>query len=167
MAGFNYALGISNNAVDAYKRGLLPRSYFAKYGIPSKLVDEFCEPDEWHHTSGRFFNETNFYDKEYVLATFGVKQSERYEVNTDAVEALAEYKKNLRVSKKETIHKNCDVEWVDWIKKSRFGKLIPVQRQYKNCEVTVKGATAYIKTQDGSNFVKRLESKTFKIKFGD
>ena len=60
MSGFNYIAGMSNNAVSAYNSGLAPASKVK--GIPSTLIKKFCHSKEWHHTSGRFFNETDFYD---------------------------------------------------------------------------------------------------------
>ncbi len=62
MAGYN-GFSMSNNAVDAYARGLLPASKAAReFGFKSTAAVRACvHPSEWHHTS-KEFNATDFYD---------------------------------------------------------------------------------------------------------
>lgn len=74
MAGFNYSLGKSNNAVQAQVAGLKTKSeinasLLKKHGIDITLKDfmmllddGYISPNEWHHTNATFFNETNYYD---------------------------------------------------------------------------------------------------------
>jgi len=99
MAGYS-GYSMSNNAVDAYSRGLLPASKIKK--VPKNLIELFCDYEEWHHTS-KEYNRTNFYNEEYVLATFGIIQSENYEADPSAVEALKKHKPNKIETKHGTI----------------------------------------------------------------
>ena len=60
MAGYNWAQGMSNNAVYAYEEGLRPYSKLSAW--QKRAVDAGAvAPSEWHHTSAKF-NRTNFYD---------------------------------------------------------------------------------------------------------
>ena len=74
MSGYNYQYGMSNNAVDAYHRGVYPLSritasdlraagwtgtrrlavYLAKAG--------HWDCSEWHHSGGTWYNKVDFYD---------------------------------------------------------------------------------------------------------
>ena len=78
MAGYADDWSMSNNALDAYARGLRPRSKWTKADIldalpadaraylkldqyPLEFLREyFLYPEEWHHTS-KLYNETEFY----------------------------------------------------------------------------------------------------------
>lgn len=78
MAGYADDWSMSNNAIDAYARGLRPRSKWTKADIldalpadaraylkldqyPLEFLREyFLYPEEWHHTS-KLYNETEFY----------------------------------------------------------------------------------------------------------
>lgn len=78
MAGYADDFSMSNNAIDAYDRGLRPRSKWTKSDILDALpanaraylqLDEypleflreyFLYPEEWHHTS-KLYNKTEFY----------------------------------------------------------------------------------------------------------
>lgn len=77
MAGYADDFSMSNNAIDAYDRGLRPRSKWSKADILDALptdartylqLDEypleflreyFLEVEEWHHTS-KHYNRTDF-----------------------------------------------------------------------------------------------------------
>lgn len=77
MAGYADDFSMSNNAIDAYDRGLRPRSKWTKADILDALpanartylqLDEypleflreyFLEVEEWHHTS-KHYNRTDF-----------------------------------------------------------------------------------------------------------
>jgi antitoxin component YwqK of YwqJK toxin-antitoxin module len=73
-SGYDWDAGMSNNAVDAYKRRRMPASKMAAYLRTSGFVKKYPElrgvtamdivvavnRDEWHHTSKRF-NKTDFY----------------------------------------------------------------------------------------------------------
>ena len=62
MAGY-HNFSMSNNAVDAYHRGLLPASKAAReFGFKSTAALRSCvRSGEWHHTSKKF-NATDFFD---------------------------------------------------------------------------------------------------------
>lgn len=74
MSGYNYAQGMSNRAVDAYERGLVPISrltaaHLKEVGWKGTLKQakalakaEIWKPWEWHHSGGTWFNEVYFYD---------------------------------------------------------------------------------------------------------
>ncbi|MHB8281275.1 MAG: hypothetical protein ACYDDE_00555 [bacterium] len=158
MAGYNYKLGISNNAVTAYKSGLLPATKIK--GIPSKLIKEFCAAEEWHHTNTKFFNETYFYNPEYVLATFGKIKHQEYMANKEAIQSLKEYNKNPK-KKEIKIFENCFVEWLEWSGSKKHPKCD--KKIAENCKVTIKGVTATIETSDKKVFTKRIATKGFEF----
>lgn len=78
MAGYADDWSMSNNAIDAYDRGLRPRSKWSKADILNALPAEACTylklneypleflreyflyPEEWHHTS-KLYNKTEFF----------------------------------------------------------------------------------------------------------
>ena len=74
MAGYNWEAGMSNNAVDAYDRGLFPLSKLSAallksngigitVGFARYLADNYAwSSSEWHHSGGDYFNEVKFYD---------------------------------------------------------------------------------------------------------
>ena len=157
MAGFNYDRGMSNNAVSAYNSGLAPASKIR--GIPSTLIKKFCHSKEWHHTSGRFFNETDFYNADKVLATFGKIQHPDFKSNPKAIAAIKEYYRDARKEKGIKVHKNCHVEWLEWGGTRNHPTCKTMTAE--NCIVTVKRQSAEVQTQDGKIFVKRLYTKGF------
>ncbi len=75
MAGYNYAEGMSNNAVRAYDVGMftlskLTKSMLVDAGLGGITVafarwlaaEKIWEPAEWHHTGGSWYNKSDFYD---------------------------------------------------------------------------------------------------------
>lgn len=69
MAGYA-GFSMSNNAVDAYERGIAPASKVAKpKGVTSKTVKLLVDPEEWHHTSKKY-NRTDFYCPEAIRVAF-------------------------------------------------------------------------------------------------
>jgi hypothetical protein len=62
MAGYN-GFSMSNNAVEAYDRGLLPASKAAReFGFKNAAALRACvQSSEWHHTS-KEFNTTDFFN---------------------------------------------------------------------------------------------------------
>ncbi len=74
MTGYDYELGMSNNAVDAYTRGVKPLSRITAQDLKlagwEKTKNEalalgktgFWRPAEWHHSGGTWFNRVDFYD---------------------------------------------------------------------------------------------------------
>ena len=151
MAGYD-GFSMSNNAREAYRSGLVTAK---DTGVPAHLVERFCLCDEWHHTSS-WFNETKFYDREYVRATFGLEKSEDYDANPEAVAALEDYRRSLASAK---THDNCHVEWLEWSGTRKHP--VAIRRSAEGCRVTVKGVTATVETPEGKRFVKRLNTKGF------
>ena len=76
MSGYDYQAGMSNNAVNAYDRGVKPLSRItaqdlkdAGISITLKRAKELAksghwQPQEWHHSGGTWYNEVNFYGVE-------------------------------------------------------------------------------------------------------
>lgn len=74
MAGYNYAEGMSNNAVAAYRSGLFPLSRLTRDDLRNvgvSLSKSFAvwlakkghwQPAEWHHSGGTWYTEVYFYD---------------------------------------------------------------------------------------------------------
>ena len=79
MGGYNYTAGMSNRAVGAYEQGRKPLSQFTLKDLRDagwkgtlKLAkflakDGFWESDEWHHTGGTWYNQTDFYNPETLV----------------------------------------------------------------------------------------------------
>ena len=80
MSGYD-GYSMSNNAVDAYDRGCLPKSkitwkwcceykldlFFENLKVVKEAINkELLSPSEWHHTS-KEYNCTNFYDGESLF----------------------------------------------------------------------------------------------------
>jgi len=160
MAYIDYSM--SERAAAAYEEGLLPASKIHKT-LPAYLVERFCQPDSWHHTSNRF-NETNFYKPEIVLRTFGLipfsSGEEEDPFNPEAAEALALLKPS-RSGKKETFT-GCRVEWLEWGGTRSHPQCF--EKIAENCLVEVKGVTATITLPNGRQFKKRVKTKGFSFK---
>lgn len=157
MAGY-HDFSMSNNAIAAYEDGLVPASKIP--GIPASLVKEYCWPKEWHHCS-KNYNRVDFFDPAEVRAIFGLEESEDYEVNEEAVEALANYKKQKK--EQPVVYKNCKVEWLDWsggtLKRPVAEEMIEL-----GCTVSVKGQTATITLPNGRTLIKRLKTRGFSFR---
>lgn len=151
MAGYDFALGMSNNAVAAYHNGLVPASKIA--GVPAYLTQKFCTYEEWHHSS-KNFNVVNFYDPEYVRCVFGLAVSDLYDAKPEAVAALAAYKAS-GIERYE----NCRVEWIEWTGTLR--RPTANHRAAEACTVEVKKQTAIVTFADGRTMTKRVATKGF------
>ena len=69
MAGYS-GFSMSNNALEAYERGLAPASKVRKpKGVTSKMVKALVEPVERHHTS-KYYNLTDFYCPDEITLAF-------------------------------------------------------------------------------------------------
>lgn len=147
MAGYD-GYSMSNNAVDAYRRGLVPASKIK--GIPGDLIRAHCNCEEWHHSS-KGFNIVEFYDPAVVRATFGLEGGD---ANPRAVAALAKRKLSKAVT-----HNRCTVRWLEW--SGSFANPKCTQREEYGCTVMVKGMTATIKVPTGLVFTKRLTTRGF------
>jgi len=154
MAGYDYSAGMSNNAVQAYSGGLCPASKIK--GVPAKLVKEYCSYSEWHHSS-KFYNKVEFYDPEYVRATFGLIEHEEYEPDPEAIAALDKYKAERRTPSEEIVYEHCKVEYKEW----SVHRNHPVASScvLKDVSVTVKGGTATF-----NGIQKRLSGKYFSFR---
>lgn len=157
MAGYADDYSMSNNAVAAYDSGLVPASKIK--GVPAHLIRQFVEPAEWHHTSSRY-NSTNFFNTIEVQAAFGLEPSDDYEVNPEAVTALAAWKFGQKSD--GIIHENCKVEWLEWAGTRNHPKA--TRQTADGCTVSVKGQTATITLPDGKSFVKRLKTNGFSFR---
>jgi hypothetical protein len=158
--GYDWNSGMSMRAVEAYDRGLVPASKIGN-GIPAKLVEQFCEPEEWHHTSS-FYNATNFYNKEYVLATFGIIRSEDYDPDPEAIKALKEYKELLHKKTAPEVYENCEVKWIEWKGSRRH----PIPQEHKAFGCRVEKISLYfvrVIFEDGTSMVKKIGSNGFRV----
>lgn len=160
MAGYDYAAGMSNNAVDAYAAGRVPAS---KTGVPAAMVEKWCSPREWHHSSS-WYNEVNFYDRHEVRVTFGLEKpcegeniDHMCEADPHAIADLAKWKLEQKSGPVE--HTNQIVEWVEWTGPRNHPRA--TERREENCTVSVKGKTATITLANGKVFTKRLETRGF------
>jgi|1_EtaG_2_1085319.scaffolds.fasta_scaffold50898_4 hypothetical protein len=85
MAGYDYEEGMSNNAVDAYLRGVMPLSKIttadyreAGVGIAKTFAqwlarEGYWRACEWHHTGGTYFNNVDFFDPERLATEIANK----------------------------------------------------------------------------------------------
>lgn len=148
MAGYDFDRGMSNNAVAAYDVGLVPFSKIGR-GIPRHLVDRYCGPLEWHHSS-KFYNRVDFYDKEAVLATFGLTVGE--EGDADAVAAFEAYKRACREADAiqpdaPEYFEKCRVEWVEFTGSRKHPR--PISVVHESVCIRVKGDNVDILTPNG------------------
>lgn len=154
MSGY-HGFSMSNRAVEAYRNGLRPASKIKR--VPAELIRQYVSATEWHHTS-KHYNETDFYDPAEVLAVFGIEQNDDYEVDQEAVEALARYKQ----SKKEVaveVYENCRVKWLEWSGTRRHPKATECTET--GCLVTVKNQTATVQFPNGRTMTKRTYANGF------
>ena len=78
MAGYNFALGMSNNAVAAYDYGVKPLSQITRADLQDAglaITLQFAKwlakrghwrSYEWHHSGGTYFNRVKFYDPRHL-----------------------------------------------------------------------------------------------------
>ena len=78
MAGYNFCLGMSNNAVAAYEDGVKPLSQITRADLQDAglaITLQFAkwlakrrhwQSDEWHHSGGSYFNRVKFYDPRHL-----------------------------------------------------------------------------------------------------
>lgn len=150
MAGYDYAAGMSNNAVTAYSNGLRPASKIS--GIPASLIKQFCHAEEWHHSSNRF-NKVNFYDPDIVKSIFGLSDDDTY-FDQQAADALTDSKKKTDI----TVYPDCDIDWIEW----GGTRKRPVPHECTGTgQVSVSKNTATITLKDGTIFTKRLSTNGF------
>lgn len=109
MTGYAYDYSMSNNAIDAYGRGLVPKSevtasLLKSYGWKHSkdtavaLIElNYWRSDESHHTSS-WYNETNFYSIESFIEEWNeLDNSDQQERLLKAREHLLSKQEGLRV----------------------------------------------------------------------
>ena len=79
MSGYNYAEGMSNNAVAAYQNGSAPLSKITSTWLRDvgwKNTKSFAvwlakrgtwSASEWHHSGGTWYNQVDFYDPDVLV----------------------------------------------------------------------------------------------------
>ncbi len=113
---------MSNRAVAAYDRGLMPAGKIAQalrsegFRVNGAWVKENFTAREWHHTSSKF-NETEFFDLDQVLAEIAANR-EKFETSA------AEFAANAK-ARKDTGEIIADVVVTEWrrVAINHFGKL--------------------------------------------
>ena len=159
MAGYA-GVSMSNNALDAYNRGLCPASKVHK-NLPEALIVKFCRSEEWHHSSPRY-NEISFFNPEYVKATFGIIKHETFPPNEKAIaawELYKEEKKQAALAQKQAQPQTfypCNVYWsTTTFKGSRR------YHEQSGCTVVVKGSWRLVTFPDGTTMKKAKTTKYF------
>jgi len=165
MAGYlNYSM--SNNAVAAYERGLMPLSKWTKTAIISAAA-EYLESDdnaaeklsllqkcklpllktmilrrtEWHHTSCHY-NATDFY---------GIDEFALDELTSEKVQEWRTYEKHKE--KKEPAGKKLgSIDFIEWGGTRKHPKAF--ERTLENVEIEEKGCF-YIVTKNGKQILKK------------
>jgi hypothetical protein len=94
MAGYNYYLGMSNRAVNAYQDGKAPITKITLKQMRDSgwngtkkealiLADqEKWKPCEWHHSGGTWYNKVSFYDPN-DLANLSPKDIDQSQISKD------------------------------------------------------------------------------------
>lgn len=154
---------MSNNAVNAYSRGLVPASKIRD--VPAKLVRQYVHPEEWHHTSNRY-NATDFYDPAKVLAIFGLRETADYPYadyrDDAAVAALIAYKAGKKDATAAEVYDNQTVAYLEWSGTRRHPRA--TLRTITGCKVVVRGITARVYVNDKLVLTKRTTTNGFTYK---
>jgi hypothetical protein len=115
MTGYNYAEGMSHNAVAAYERGAAPISqitagdlkaagwagtvklarYLAKVGVWSA--------SEWHHSGGTWYNKVDFFAPSDLVDAWADLDAAEQDAARDAASAKAQPEESQRVSGSYTV----------------------------------------------------------------
>lgn len=161
MPGYNYQAGMSNNAVNAYYEGKVPKSELTAAMMPRKCSLAFAkflieekewEPCEWHHSS-KFYNRTDFFSP--VDLNDLLENMEPEELNALRQQFADKKKEDADVE----IHENCTVKWLEWFGTRKNPKAS--EESAEGCRVAVKGQTATITKPNGGSFKKRLSTRGF------
>lgn len=169
MAGY-YGISMSNNAIEAYERGLKPSSKWTKKEIIEKLVEASVDEriistakkcsvevlreniliySEWHHTSYRY-NETGF----FCVKTYFKDIEEEVTKLLEAQENFKHKKADALASKKAKELENCVRVKVHYSVSGFRGRV----SKYEGTGI-VKGDWCYL--TNGSK--KSISSKRFSI----
>tara|TARA_R110000824_G_scaffold400812_1_gene609407 strand:+ start:174 stop:659 length:486 start_codon:yes stop_codon:yes gene_type:complete len=115
MTGYNYAQGMSHNAVAAYNRGSYPISQITAGDLKGagwtgtvKLARYLAKADiwrasEWHHSGGTWFNKVDFYDPADLVDAWAEMDAADRDAARDAASAKAVPEAGQRVSGTYTI----------------------------------------------------------------
>jgi hypothetical protein len=89
--GYDHLAGMSNNAIDAYDRGVKPLSRIELKNLKNAgwehtkslamflAAEKFWRSCEWHHSGGQWFNRVDFYDPSLLVEKWSsLTDSERY-----------------------------------------------------------------------------------------
>jgi hypothetical protein len=136
---------------EAYANGLVPPSKIRQ--VPKELIEKHCRFKDIFYTSGRE-NETYFYDKNEVLATFGIINNPNL-LNQNAVNDLLQWKQVQKQNPMGVIYQNCTIQWLEWSDTWAYHRgFSPASHKHirTGCSVRVKGKTCYITLPKDTNF---------------
>lgn len=126
MAGYDWARGKSNNAVEAEFSGLVTVSQVTRHmldihdidcsvKVAKKILNERVAPREWHHTS-KAFNRTYYYSLHDLRTCISeLKEAGRYSQFTDD-------------AKEERTFTRRKAYWSEWECSGPYGKRILVEK---------------------------------------
>jgi len=161
MAGYNWNKGMSNNAIEAYWEGKKPigkwANYFKKYfpNLDGAILKEGLElsSSEFHHT-GKYYNETEFYEKDTILSVLGFLEYRR------KIRSLI--KEKLKKKKEPRIYTGCVVRWLEWV--GKYPKSHPEEYEAVNCVVIEISSQFYeVILPSGRIFKKKKDTNGFYI----
>ena len=110
MTGYNYAQGMSNNAVAAYNRGSYPMSQITASDLKAagwtgtvKLAKHLAKAGiwsaaEWHHSGGTWFNKVDFYDPADLVDAWADMDAAEQDAAKSAASAKAQPEAGQRVA---------------------------------------------------------------------
>lgn len=132
----------SNNAVEAEREGLFPRSVIAKkLGVKTIAIKKLMEPMERHHTSS-WYNVTDYYSLEEAL---------------EKIEELKKFSKNF--DSNVEVFENCAVEYLEWSGTRKHPKANKIKMD--GCRVEKKGEWCLIVPREGKSFCKNIKTNGF------
>mgnify|MGYP001567814193 CR=1 FL=1 len=156
--GYDWAWGMSDRAVEAINKGLMTPwrvcTYLRHFGfeLTAKIVKEYFDYDEWHHTS-KHFNITYYFSRESVLSVLSELEARR---------ALKELAKKSAAEKKSSkkVFGNC--EWLVWSGSHNYPHA--TKRTAEGVFAIVKGDWYIVTLPDGSILRKNINTNGFLFK---
>ena len=115
MTGYNFAQGMSNNAVAAYERGSYPMSQITAADLKAagwtgtmKLAKHLAKADiwrasEWHHSGGTWYNKVDFFDPADLVDAWADMDAADRDAAKAAASAKAQPEAGQRVSGSYTV----------------------------------------------------------------
>lgn len=158
--GYN-GYSMSKRAAAAYEDGKVPFSKLPACirKIGKYKLDNYAAPCEWHHTS-KFYNRTDFYDVEQVLAIFLIESSEEYEPAPEAVEFLKNFK-TTPATLPTTSFIAKKVSWLEWSGSRKHPKA--TCRELHNVQVFTKNNKTFSFYDGTIKITKRAGTNGFSI----